>query len=208
MDQIRIGMFISEKRKEQNLTQRQLAERLGITDRAVSKWERGKSLPDASSMLELCAVLGITVNDLLSGEVVSMNSYNENIEKNLLEMVKQKEQSDRRLLKTEIVIGVLSTVFLFAMISIGAVFMMMQEKIWVFFLLFGIGLLQLIVCTMFCLRIEQVAGYYACRKCGYRYVPTYGSVNGAMHMGRTRYMKCPQCGKRSWQKKVISAEDK
>ena len=88
MDQIKIGRFIAEKRKEQKMTQVQLAEKLGITDRAVSKWETGKSLPDASIMLELCGLLGITVNDLLSGEVVSMNNYNDKMEKNLIEAVR------------------------------------------------------------------------------------------------------------------------
>ena len=83
MDQIKIGRFIAARRKEQKLTQLQLAEKLGITDRAVSKWETGKSLPDASIMLELCGLLRITVNDLLSGEAVSMENYNEKTEKNL-----------------------------------------------------------------------------------------------------------------------------
>ena len=78
MNQIKIGKFIAKKRKEQGYTQMQLAEKLGITDRAVSKWETGKSLPDASIMLELCGLLKITVNDLLCGEVVSMENYNEN----------------------------------------------------------------------------------------------------------------------------------
>ena len=206
MDQIKIGSFIAERRKEQNLTQMQLAEKLGITDRAVSKWETGKSLPDASIMLELCKLLNITVNDLVNGEVVSMERYNETTEKNLLEMVKQKEAADRRLLKMEIVIGIVCTAFLLAMMVIGAVFMKVQEKPWVFFLLFGIGMLQFIVCMMVALRIEQVAGYYECQQCGHRYVPTYGAVNLAMHLGRTRYLKCPECGKRSWQKKVISKE--
>ncbi len=205
MDQLKIGRFISEKRKEQSLTQAQLAEKLGITDRAVSKWETGKSLPDASIMLELCNLLGISVNDLLSGEVVSMDNYNEKMENNLLEMVKQKEQADKHLLSVEIVIGVVSTMFLFAMIGIGTVFAM-QSKVWVFGLLFGFGAAQFIVCMFFALRIEQVAGYYECSKCGYRYVPSYKSVNLAMHMGRTRYMKCPKCAEKSWQKKVISKE--
>ncbi len=207
MDQNKIGRFIAERRKSQKLTQMQLAEKLGITDRAVSKWETGKSMPDASIMLELCKLLKITVNDLLSGEVVSMNHYNEESEKNLLAMVKEKEESDKRLLMLEIVIGVLSVVFLFVMIAIGYVFVSMYEKMWVFWLLFGIGLVQFIICTLFALRIEQVAGYYECQKCGHRYVPSYMSVNMAMHMGRTRYMKCPHCGKRSWQKKVLSKEE-
>lgn len=206
MDQIKIGKFIAEKRKEQGLTQLQLAEKLGITDRAVSKWETGKSLPDASIMLELCSILGITVNDLLSGEAVSMEIYNEETEKMLIEMVRQKEQSDKRLLKMEIVIGITSTVFLLAMLAVGITFMLMEKPIWAFFLPVGIGLAQFLVCMAFALRIEQVAGYYECRKCGHRYVPSYRDVNLAMHMGRTRYMKCPNCGKMSWQKKVISKD--
>ncbi|MBP5649061.1 MAG: helix-turn-helix transcriptional regulator [Clostridia bacterium] len=203
MNQIKIGKFIAAKRKEQNLTQAQLAEKLGITDRAVSKWETGKSLPDASIMLELCALLGITVNDLLCGEVVSMENYNEQMEKSLIEMVKQKEQSDKRLLTMEIVIGLISTIFLFAMLAVGIIFMTLEKPIWAFIIPVGIGLVQFIVCIAFAIRIEQVAGYYECRECGHRYVPSYKSVNFAMHMGRTRYMKCPKCGKKSWQKKVI-----
>lgn len=206
MDQVRIGRFIAEKRKAQKLTQQQLAEALGITDRAVSKWETGRSLPDASVMLELCRLLKITVNDLLNGEVVSMERYNETAERNLLEMVKQKEAADKRLLKTEVVIGVTSSVFLFVTVIVGAMFMKMEKPLWIFFLLFGVGLAQFIVCMSFALRIEQVAGYYECRKCGHRYVPDYRTVSLAMHMGRTRYIKCPACGKRSWQKKVISKE--
>lgn len=206
MDQIKIGRFIAERRKEKKLTQAQLAEKLGITDRAVSKWETGKSLPDASIMLELCRELGITVNDLLCGEVVSMTNYDEKAEKTMLELVKEKEKADKRLLTMEIVIGLVSVAFLFAMIGIGTVFMTTGAQQWIFWLLFGIGMAQFIVCMMFALKIEQVAGYYECRECGHRYVPSYKSVNMAMHMGRTRYMKCPKCGKRSWQKKVLSKD--
>ena len=72
MDQIKIGQFISSKRKEKEITQSKLAEMLGITDRAISKWENGYCLPDASNIVELCNILGITVNDLFSGEVVDM----------------------------------------------------------------------------------------------------------------------------------------
>ena len=206
MDQIKIGRFIAERRKEKKLTQAQLAEKLGITDRAVSKWETGRSLPDASIMLELCRELGITVNDLLCGEVVSMTNYDEKAEKTMLELVKEKEKADKRLLTMEIVIGLVSVAFLFAMIGIGTVFMTTGAQQWIFWLLFGIGMAQFIVCMMFALKIEQVAGYYECRECGHRYVPSYKSVNMAMHMGRTRYMKCPKCGKRSWQKKVLSKD--
>lgn len=203
MNQIQIGKFISAKRKEQGLTQMQLAEKLGITDRAVSKWETGKSLPDASIMLELCSILKITVNDLLCGEVVSMKNYNEQTEKNLIEMIRQKEEADKRLLWLEIFIGVISTVFLFTMILIAA---LIEMQDWTRILLIVFGFAVFLTGILIAVRLEQIAGYYECQKCGHRYVPTYASVNLAMHMGRTRYMKCPKCSKWSWQKKVIGRE--
>ena len=132
-----------------------------------------------------------------------MENYNEQMEKSLIEMVKQKEQSDKRLLTLEIVIGLTSTIFLFAMLAVGIIFMTLEKPIWAFLLPVGVGFVQFIICMAFALRIEQVAGFYECRECGHRYVPSYKSVNLAMHMGRTRYMKCPKCGKKSWQKKVI-----
>ena len=88
MDQIKIGKFIAECRKKNNLTQMQLAEKLDITDRAISKWENGKAMPDSSIMLDLCKELKISVNELLSGEVIEMNNYNVELEKNLIEMGK------------------------------------------------------------------------------------------------------------------------
>lgn len=203
MDQVRIGKFIAAKRKEQKMTQVQLAEKFGITDRAVSKWETGRSLPDASIMLALCEQLKITVNDLLSGEVVSMENYNERTEKNLIEMVRQKEEADRRLLAVEVFIGCLSVLFLLILLIIASLIDMSD---WTRVLLICIGMAQFVAAALFAVRIEQVAGYYKCEKCGHRYVPTYLSVNLAMHFGRTRYMKCPKCGKKSWQKKVISME--
>ncbi len=203
MDQVKIGRFIASCRKNANLTQMQLAEKLNITDRAVSKWETGRAMPDSSIMLELCAVLNITVNDLLSGEVVSMDNYNKELENNLLEMVKQKQEADKRLLKLEIVLGIIAILPLVAAAVITSI-VPMEE--WKGGLLVGLSLLPLLIATPFTLKIEQKAGYYECQKCGHRYVPQYSSVFWAMHMGRTRYMKCPKCQQRSWQKKVISKE--
>ena len=203
MDQVKIGKFIAGCRKKVNLTQAQLAERLGITDRAVSKWETGKSMPDSSVMLELCSILEITVNDLLSGEVVTVNDYNKELEKNLFEMVKQKEESDRRLLTLEWVIIVLSFVVLIIPIIIGA-FITAQE--WQRSLIVLSGLIPALVGFLSAAGIEQSAGYYECKECGHRYVPTFRAVIFSQHMGRTRYMRCPQCNKKSWQKKVLSRE--
>ena len=203
MDLVKIGRFIAERRKAQGLTQARLAELLGITDRAVSKWENGKSLPDASIMLELCRILQISVNDLLCGEVVCVEHRNEQTEKNLLEMVRQKEEADRQLLTAEIYIGVLGSVILLALVFTAG-FAPMAD--WARVALIAAGLIPFAVCMGFAIRIEQKAGYYECAGCGHRYVPDYKSVLFAMHVNRTRYMKCPACGKKSWQKKVLSKE--
>ena len=203
MDQIKIGKFIAECRKNQNLTQLQLAEKLNITDRAVSKWERGKSMPDSSIMLELCEILKISVNDLLSGEVISMDNYSKELEKNLMEMVKAKEQSDKRLLTMEMFFGISFTIVFVVIILVAA---LVPIKIWLRVTLIVFAFIMFFAGCFMALRIEQVAGYYECKECKHRYVPTYKAVNMAPHMGRTRYMKCPECNKKSWQKKVLSKE--
>lgn len=203
MNQVKIGKFIASKRKEQSLTQLQLAEKLGITDRAVSKWETGKSLPDASLMPELCKLLKITINDLLCGEVVSVENYNEKAEKALLEMVKKEEMQNKKLMMYENVIGFGSTISFLIQVLV-AVFFVKNTTAQIILFVFAFAFL--IVGVSFALKIEAETGYYECQKCHNKYVPKYSSVYFAMHLGTTRYMKCPKCGKKSWQKKVMSKE--
>lgn len=93
MNQTKIGKFIAKCRKEKKLTQAQLAEKLNITDRAVSKWETGKSMPDSSIMLELCEILGITVNELLSGEEIDMESFEKKADENLIALKRKDENN-------------------------------------------------------------------------------------------------------------------
>ena len=203
MNLLKIGQFIAEQRKKNGLTQMQLAEKLNITDRAVSKWETGKSLPDSSIMLELCQILNIGVNDLLSGEVVTMDKYNKELESNLLEMVKQKQEADKRLLRMEILAGVMACVPV-AVGIIRGLFVPREE--WKQVVIVLSSMIPLLVAIPFLLRIEQVAGFYECKKCHHQYVPEYKSVFMAPHIGRTRYMKCPECHKSTWQKKVINKD--
>ncbi|MBE6584410.1 MAG: helix-turn-helix domain-containing protein [Ruminococcaceae bacterium] len=203
MDQIKIGNFIAERRRAKNLTQAQLAEMLGITDRAVSKWENGRSLPDSGIMLELCSILGITVNELLCGEVIGMENKNEKLEDTLLEMVKEKEKNDKWLLRLEIALGIV-IVGMFLGLCVVAAYVPMED--WIRLVIVLSGCVMLCAAVPFLLRIEQRAGYYECQKCGHKYVPSFKAVNLAPHMGRTRYMKCPECHQRSWQKKRISKD--
>ena len=200
MDQIKIGKFIAKCRKEIGLTQAELAEKLNITDRAVSKWETGKSMPDSSIMLELCEILKINVNELLSGEVIEMKNYNDKAEKTIMALQKEKESADRKMLKLESVIGYMASITFIVLIFVAS-FIEMHPIIRV--LLIAFGSVVFAIGVAYALKIEQKAGYYECAKCNYKYVPTYKSVLFAMHKGRTRYMKCPKCGKMSWSKKII-----
>ena len=204
MDQIKIGYFIAERRKAAGLTQSALAEKLGVTNRAVSKWENGRSLPDASIMLALCDILKISVTELLKGEFMESENKNKNEEQLLLELVAQKERADKQLLGFEIVIGTLSLIILLGC-TFAASFFLMED--WLRIVLIVSGFVICLVGVGFAIRIEQTAGYYRCPHCGHRYVPTYQSVLWSMHFGRTRYMKCPNCQKHGWQKKVVKIED-
>lgn len=132
-----------------------------------------------------------------------MDNYNKELENNLLEVIKQKEQSDKRLLTFEWVVGALSLIVLFVPILVGA---LLPMEDWQRLALIFSGFIPAFVGICFTVRIEQVAGYYECKECGHRYVPTYKAVNFAPHVGRTRYMRCPHCNQKSWQKKVLSKE--
>ena len=108
MNQEKIGRFIASCRKECGYTQASLGEKLGITDRAVSKWETGKSIPDASIMLELCNLLKISVNELLTGEHIAMENYKEKAEENLLELQAKEVKAQKSLFRTELVFIVIA----------------------------------------------------------------------------------------------------
>lgn len=113
MEQEKVGRFISELRKEKGLTQKKLAEQLHITDKAVSKWECGYSLPDNAVMLELCEVLGISVNELLSGERLSSANYNRKAEENIMTLIQENTEQKKRN-KKQLVISALAVILLAA----------------------------------------------------------------------------------------------
>ncbi len=201
MDQIKIGKFISLKRNEKNITQSELAEKLNITDRAISKWENGVCLPDANNMPDLCKILDITINDLFSGEVVDMKDNEKKLEQNLLEMAIIKEQRDKELLSIEIFIGVIVSIIMLACVFIAS-FVNMQD--WLRVALIILGIIPFAIGICYAIRIEQIAGYYECNNCHYKYVPTYKKVLFSTHINRTRKIKCPKCHKKNWHKKVIT----
>ena len=200
MNQIKTGKLIAECRKRKNLTQLQLADMLHITDRAVSKWETGRALPDSSIMIRLCEILEISVNDLLNGEIIECsNSKIEN--KLLLEMIKQKEVSDRRLLNIEILLGIIG--ILPTIISVLIV-VAIPMKEWIGVVIILTSMIPFLISTPFLIMIEQRAGYYECSNCTNKYVPEYKKIFLSRHIGRKRKLKCPKCNKKVWHNKVIN----
>lgn len=200
MDQEKIGKFISIKRKEKGITQSELAELLGISDRAISKWENGNCLPDASNMQELCKILNITINDLFSGEVVDMEDNVKRLEENLLEMTKLKEQRDKELLLSEIFICVSVSIMLCSSILIVNY---IEMDNWLKIVIVLSTVIPFTIVVLYSLRIEQIAGYYECSNCHHKYIPSYKTILFAMRINRTRRMKCPNCNKKTWHKKKI-----
>ena len=201
MDQVKIGKFITQCRKSRNLTQMQLAEKLGITDRAVSKWETGKAMPDTSIMLELCDVLKIHVNDLLCGEVVTMENTNQKNEQLLLDMAKEIEKKNKTIWTSMWAIMIVSITALLAGILISA--FLIPEGPWQLVAILGICVVFLIPC-FYALKLEVSVGAYKCKNCGHEIVPTYSEALWAMHMGTTRHLWCHKCNQRTWCKKVLN----
>jgi len=209
MEQIKIGKFIASCRKEQGMTQAVLAEKLGISDRAVSKWETGKSMPDSGIMLELCELLKINVNELLSGEHITMEDYNAKSEEVILGLKSENEKYAKRLLRSEAYIVVVGVVASLAMIIAGTIIALKNgENDPLAVVLIVSGCVIVVAAALIGLGIEVKTGYYECAECGHIYKPSSLLKTAfAMHMNTTRYMKCPKCGKRCWQKKVLTKDE-
>ena len=200
MNLIKIGKLIADSRKKENLTQMQLAEKLNITDRAVSKWETGRALPDSAIMLELCSILKISVNELLLGEKIIMEKNNQKSEQLLFEMAKEIEQKNKTVWTNMWIIMIVSMVGLLSSVFLAT--FLMEEGVWQLVVIIGAVIVFLIPCC-YALKLEVSVGAYKCKKCGTEVVPTYMEALNAMHMGFTRYLKCPKCGKHNWCKKII-----
>ncbi|MBP5310662.1 MAG: helix-turn-helix transcriptional regulator [Lachnospiraceae bacterium] len=203
MDQEKIGKFIAACRKEKGLTQAALAEKLGITDRAVSKWETGKSLPDASIMMELCELIGTNVNELLTGERIPMDEYAKKAEQSLIEMQAKAEKADRNLLRMEIAMGIIIIPLSIVLAKISEIFSNQGDAL-IGNALLVLSYVAIVLFGFIGLKIEHDAGYYECPNCGERYVPSMLSVILAIHLGTARRLKCPYCEKKGFHKKVIS----
>ena len=204
MNQVKIGKFIADERKAKGYTQKQLSELLGISDKTISKWERGNGFPEASLLLPLCNELEITVNELLTGERISQQNYKKKAEENMVNMIREKEENKQKILLTTM-IGVISTITFVTLLLVVCFYtdvITLPIKI----------VLMMIALSVFCVGLyvamwgDRKIGYFKCRNCNELFTPTFMQYNMGMHLLSTRYLKCPHCKTRTWCKKVMTKE--
>lgn len=191
MDQIRIGKFIAESRKSRNLTQRQLADALSISDKTISKWECGRGLPEVSLMLPLCAALEITVNDLLSGEKVSSIDYQKKAEGNMINLIKENEEN-RKTMALSILTGVITIIAVCALIVIAS-FIDLHPMVRILVIAFSVVVAAAGIAAAVMLDIQ--AGYFECPYCKELFVPSMDEYVKGYHTFTRRRLTCPNCGK-------------
>ena len=199
MDQIKIGNFIAECRKKKNLTQAQLAEKLNITDRAISKWETGKAMPDSDIMLDLCCILGINVNELLCGEKINMEQNEEQLNDLIFQMAKNEERYHKRLRHSAYVIIAISLVALICLMTL--ISLLIPKCGFQDFMIIMSVILFIIPCII-ALKFKVETGYYECKNCQHMFVPNYKEIALLMQTPSRRLLKCTKCGKWTWCKKL------
>lgn len=195
MDIVKIGYFIRECRKNKNLTQKQLADKLYVEPKTISKWETGKGLPDVSIMKNLCNELGISLSELFIGDYIKEESNDLLIEKLIIDELKKEKIQNKKKLIGEILIGsafigsVITLILLVGIVSIATylkIILIALSFIFIFVGLFGLVLLDVNI------------GYFECAECHERFIPSIKDYVFGMHTLKKRKLKCPICGKKTW----------
>ena len=195
MDIVKIGYFIRECRKNKNLTQKQLADKLYVEPKTISKWETGKGLPDVSIMKNLCNELGISLSELFIGDYIKEESNDLLIEKLIIDELKKEKIQNKKKLIGEILIGcafigsVITLILIVGIVSIATylkIILIVLSFIFIFVGLFGLVLLDVNI------------GYFECAECHERFIPSIKDYVFGMHTLKKRKLKCPICGKKTW----------
>ena len=190
MDQIKIGKFIAEERKAKKYTQRELADKLSISDKTISKWERGNGFPEVSLLLPLCNELEITVNELLSGERLQAMDYKKKAEENMVNLVKEAQESKKKIIMSAMV----SVLVIVAAVPLFVVAGMFEMQIWTRVLLMGIGFVIMVMGIAIACVLDREAGAFECPECKERFVPDMKSYVMGPHTITKRKLTCPKCG--------------
>ena len=196
----KIGKFIADERKRKGYTQKQLSEKLAISDKTISKWERGNGFPEVSLLLPLCNELEITVNELLSGERVSEEEYLKKAEENMVNLVRETQESKKKIVLSAMIAGltIIAAVPLFILSG------MLEMENWIRVLLIGIGLVVIVGGVAIACVLDREAGAFECPECHNRFVPDMKSYIMGPHTITKRKLVCPHCGAHKYCKKVLT----
>ena len=182
MDQIKIGKFIADERKRKGYTQKQLSEKLAISDKTISKWERGNGFPEVSLLLPLCNELEITA------------------EENMVNLVRETQESKKKIVLSAMIAGltIIAAVPLFILSG------MLEMENWIRVLLIGIGLVVIVGGVAIACVLDREAGAFECPECHNRFVPDMKSYIMGPHTITKRKLVCPHCGAHKYCKKVLT----
>jgi len=200
MDQIKIGKFIAEERKTKKYTQRELADKIGISDKTISKWERGNGFPEVSLLLPLCNELGISVNELLSGERLQEEDYKKKAEENMVNLVKETQESKKKIILSAVVAGLVIVAAMPLFILAGVI----EMEVWIRVLLLVIGFIIMVVGIAVACVLDRDAGAFECPECKERFVPDMKSYVMGPHTITKRKLTCPKCGCSKYCKHVLT----
>lgn len=179
-------------RKEKNFTQRQLADKLLISDKTVSKWECGKGLPEVSLMLPLCEELGINVNELLSGEKILEKDYRVKAEKNIMDLIKEKQENKKKI-AIECIVACMGVLTMLLCIMLAGMLAELTAPLRILLIVFGSVMAAASIGVVVAIDVDT--GTFECRNCGKRFVPSTKEYVFTTHGLTTRKLKCLNCGK-------------
>lgn len=200
MDQIKIGGFIAEERKRKRYTQKILSEKLGISDKTISKWERGNGFPEVSLLIPLCSELDITVNELLSGERVSEEQYRKKAEENMVNLVKEAQENKKKIILS-VMVGILTILATVPLFIVAGMFDM-STGVRIAFI--AIGIVVVVIGIAVACIMDREAGAFECPECHERFIPDMKSYIMATHTLTKRKLTCPKCGAHRYCKKVLT----
>lgn len=200
MDQTKTGRFIAEERKCKKYTQRELADRLGISDKTISKWERGNGFPEVSLLLPLCGELGITVNELLSGERLQETDYKKKAEENMVDLVKEAQESKKKIILSAMVAGLAIFAATPLFVLAGAI----EIETWLRATLIGIGSCVIALGIVIACILDRDAGAFECPVCQERFIPDMRDYIMTPHTITKRRLRCPKCGSLRYCRHVLT----
>lgn len=200
MDYKKIGLFIAGRRKAKGLTQAKLAEKLYVSEKTVSKWENGNGLPETAILTNLCEILEVGLNELLSGEKLTDDDYKTKAEDNIANLLAERRTNKQKIAFSVICFLMCFSVLLVCVLLAGYVTM----PTWLRICLIVYGFIILIFGLGVAVYYDIKAGSFECRHCGKKFTPSVSAYILGMHSATTRFLKCPHCGKRSFCKKRLT----